>query len=197
MGLATSRIADRVNREEFRKLLTECNPLPGAAMDTDTIFNGICHPEGYVVRDKILELSLASDVFLSHEWGYDDENRSVHETVGTINKALRRAGVVTWFDEDQEKQYSTGGKFAAAGASAKYDAKEHNKALKAAAAAAPKSSEHTSFQPAYAAPVVEKKGVSVVCIYIYMGICMCGCVYMFVYCVNACMRVSSLQVYRS
>jgi len=30
MGLSTSRIPDRVNREEFRALLTECCPLPGA-----------------------------------------------------------------------------------------------------------------------------------------------------------------------
>ena len=157
MGLTTSRIPDRVNRDEFRKLLTECSPCPGTAIETDIIFNGICNPEGYVVRDKLLELNLASDVFLSHEWGYDEENRSVHDTVGQINAALQRAGLITWFDEEQEKKYSTGGRFALSGAQAKYNAKEHQRALESAAGALPKTSDGAPVKPAYVAYVPEKK----------------------------------------
>ena len=139
MGLTTSSIPDRVDREEFRKLLIEGNPLPNTAIESDIIFNGICHPEGYVVRDKLLELNLASDVFLSHEWGYDGENRPVHDTVGQINIALKRAGLITWFDEEQEKRYTTGGRFPASDSPAKYHAKKRAQAL-AAEADRPKTS---------------------------------------------------------
>jgi hypothetical protein len=38
------------------------------------------------------------DVFLSHDWGKDNIN---HEKVKIINKALKKKGLITWFDEEQ------------------------------------------------------------------------------------------------
>ena len=34
-------------------------------------------------------VSLATDVFLSHNWGQDELGRDNHERVGVINKALQ------------------------------------------------------------------------------------------------------------
>jgi len=39
------------------------------------------------------------DVFLSHNWGSDEEGRDNHARVGMINKALKERGLRTWFDE--------------------------------------------------------------------------------------------------
>ena len=41
------------------------------------------------------------DVFLSHDWGTDEQGRSNHERVAQVNAALKRAGLVTWFDEER------------------------------------------------------------------------------------------------
>ena len=47
------------------------------------------------------KVDLHYDAFLSHDWGVDSEGRNNHARVSKINKALRDAGVRTWFDEEQ------------------------------------------------------------------------------------------------
>ncbi len=39
--------------------------------------------------------------FLTHDWGRDQYQRNNHETVKRINEALKREGIITWFDEDR------------------------------------------------------------------------------------------------
>ena len=41
------------------------------------------------------------DVFLTHDWGYDQNNVSNHDRVSLINKILKKLGYRTWFDEDR------------------------------------------------------------------------------------------------
>mmetsp|Transcript_15824 Transcript_15824/g.20253 ORF Transcript_15824/g.20253 Transcript_15824/m.20253 type:complete len:568 (-) Transcript_15824:323-2026(-) len=41
------------------------------------------------------------DVFLSHSWARDSNNRDNHQRVKNIEKRLSQAGLTTWFDEDQ------------------------------------------------------------------------------------------------
>jgi hypothetical protein len=41
------------------------------------------------------------DVFLSHNWGTDEENRDNHQRVSRINSMLKDKGIKTWFDEEQ------------------------------------------------------------------------------------------------
>ena len=43
----------------------------------------------------------AFDVFLTHDWGTDEHGRNNHERVALVNAALKRAGLVTWFDEER------------------------------------------------------------------------------------------------
>ena len=40
-------------------------------------------------------------VFLTHDWGKDENGEDNHEKVACINKALQTRGFVTWFDEDR------------------------------------------------------------------------------------------------
>ena len=40
-------------------------------------------------------------MFLSHDWGTDDQGRPNHERVSRVNAALQAAGLVTWFDEER------------------------------------------------------------------------------------------------
>ena len=46
----------------------------------------------------------STDVFLSHNWGTDEEGRDNHERVALINEALNKLGYCTWFDEELSKQ---------------------------------------------------------------------------------------------
>jgi hypothetical protein len=44
-----------------------------------------------------------TDVFLTHDWGDDEEGRSNHARVSRVNKALKQRGLKTWFDEERMK----------------------------------------------------------------------------------------------
>ncbi len=44
--------------------------------------------------------SSTSELFLSHNWGCDEEGRDNHQRVAMLNDALNRAAVKTWFDEE-------------------------------------------------------------------------------------------------
>ena len=41
------------------------------------------------------------DAFLTHDWGDDELGRSNHARVAEVNRLLKAAGFVTWFDEDR------------------------------------------------------------------------------------------------
>ena len=41
------------------------------------------------------------DAFLTHDWGNDELGRSNHARVAEVNRLLKAAGFVTWFDEDR------------------------------------------------------------------------------------------------
>eukprot|EP00299_Pterocystis_sp_00344_P017723 c8880_g1_i1.p1 GENE.c8880_g1_i1~~c8880_g1_i1.p1 ORF type:complete len:289 (-),score=49.86 c8880_g1_i1:17-883(-) len=42
-----------------------------------------------------------TDVFISHDWGMDECQRDNHVRASRLNSALKAAGLVTWFDEEQ------------------------------------------------------------------------------------------------
>jgi len=117
-NLPLATIPHRLDLQQFTNIVTEHGPMrTGKAgdgytggsgsgnpfLDCSTIFEGLRSPDGYVYRDTLLEFAKATDVYISHEWGYDEDGRSVHDRVRFVNKAMKKAGLVTWFDEDQEK----------------------------------------------------------------------------------------------
>ena len=42
-----------------------------------------------------------TDVFLSHNWGEDEDGRDNHKRVSIINEELKTHGYKTWFDEEK------------------------------------------------------------------------------------------------
>jgi hypothetical protein len=42
-----------------------------------------------------------NDIFLTHDWGLDEDGRNNHARVSLINTALKARGLKTWFDEDR------------------------------------------------------------------------------------------------
>lgn len=104
MGQGLSKIPDRCTDEEFVEIFNKNTPLPHANSSTSSIFEGLRTPDGRIERDVLREFSKATDVFLSHEWGYDDENRSTHDRVMFVNQCLKQAGYVTWLDREQENK---------------------------------------------------------------------------------------------
>lgn len=57
--------------------------------------------DGCISRDKLLEHASRTDVFLTHDWGYDQYGRDNHKRVLRLNEALKKMGIVTWFDKDR------------------------------------------------------------------------------------------------
>jgi hypothetical protein len=51
-----------------------------------------------ISKEKVAELKLKTDVFLTHDWGIDELGQANHERVAAINKELKSLGFVTWFD---------------------------------------------------------------------------------------------------
>ena len=43
----------------------------------------------------------STDMFLSHDWGTDEQGRDNHDRVSVINDALKHLGYKTWFDSDR------------------------------------------------------------------------------------------------
>jgi hypothetical protein len=43
----------------------------------------------------------ATDVFLTHDWGFDELDRENHERVTRLNIALKDRGLTTWFDTER------------------------------------------------------------------------------------------------
>merc|ERR1711937_1132440 len=41
------------------------------------------------------------DVFLTHDWGTDEQGRHNHQRVSLVNEKFKTAGLITWFDEDR------------------------------------------------------------------------------------------------
>ena len=40
-------------------------------------------------------------VFITHDWGTDENGRNNHETIRMLNEALKARGIITWFDDDK------------------------------------------------------------------------------------------------
>jgi hypothetical protein len=40
-------------------------------------------------------------VFITHDWGTDENGRNNHETIRMLNEALKARGIITWFDDDR------------------------------------------------------------------------------------------------
>ena len=54
-----------------------------------------------VVKPLPLPPNKQTHVFLTHTWMEDEEGRNNHDRVGRVNEALKKRGLVTWFDSER------------------------------------------------------------------------------------------------
>lgn len=93
MGSAASmNIPERMDKETCRSVL-------GAGFDND-FFDRLADESGTLSRASLLRAMDCTDVFLTHDWG-KELNQDNHQRVGIINAALKRKGLITWFDDDR------------------------------------------------------------------------------------------------
>ena len=59
-------------------------------------------------NSRMASSSAEYDAFLTHDWGDDELGRSNHARVAEVNRLLKAAGFVTWFDEDGTAATSRG-----------------------------------------------------------------------------------------
>lgn len=87
-----------VDRRTFHDLCVKYGP----GKVEDDVFTNMCSEgEDVIARDTLLALSRHTDVFLSYDGGIDCNGRYTGDRVKAVNKALRGAGFLTWFGEEQ------------------------------------------------------------------------------------------------
>ena len=106
MGLTLGRIPNELDRADFQRYYDEHGPLRELKPDLSILFDGLCDDAGKITKEQLFALQKASDVYLSHEWGFDEEGRSNHDRVKMISQALREAGYITWLDEEKESAFT-------------------------------------------------------------------------------------------
>lgn len=88
--------------EKYPAMLTleMCCELAGAMFDED-LFHSVCFGEDRISKHVFLSaLDDRTDVFLSHDWGADN-NVDNHARVAMVNHALKQRGLLTWFDQEK------------------------------------------------------------------------------------------------
>ena len=87
----------------FTFIICRKNKICKKNSTTNTNLNSISVTT-HSITSELSEISKSKnkefDCFLTHDWGTDELNRSNHQRVGKINKALQKAGYITWFDEE-------------------------------------------------------------------------------------------------
>ena len=97
MGAAASTL-DAIGTEQRSKRYTKDRFLPELleVIDFDTICDD-AHKTASI-DDIAKALSLKTDVFLTHNWGPNQDN---HKLVALVNAGLKKRGLLTWFDDER------------------------------------------------------------------------------------------------
>ena len=84
-----SYIPEKVDLETFQQLYNDYNPLQASPpADVSVVFHKLADDDGVIDRKQVLSLGSASDVYLAHDWGYDELGRSTHDRVKLLNELL-------------------------------------------------------------------------------------------------------------
>jgi WD40 repeat protein len=76
--------------------------IPAHIVDVKATFDRYKDPNSDLISSEtIVEMTLKTDVFLTHDWGIDELGRVNHDRVAAINKELKSLGFVTWFDSER------------------------------------------------------------------------------------------------
>jgi hypothetical protein len=61
----------------------------------------VSNGDGLVRKEDLLEFSVETDCFLTHDWGQDEMGRSNHARVSRVSSSLKERGLIAWFDSDR------------------------------------------------------------------------------------------------
>jgi hypothetical protein len=87
--------------DEFQAYAREIG-IPVELVDVKATFERYRHKEtGVISPEAMASVKLKTDVFLTHDWGIDELGRNNHDRVALVNRELKSAGFVTWFDSDR------------------------------------------------------------------------------------------------
>ena len=98
--MSSTSLVDRM--EQYPAMLSKdmCRELAGEMFDED-LFHSVCYGEDRISKRVFLSvLDDRTDVFLSHDWGTDN-NVDNHARVAMVNHALKQRGLLTWFDQEK------------------------------------------------------------------------------------------------
>ena len=90
-----------VDRAKFDELCLKHGPGKCA----DSVFGNLCSDAGTLTREKVMEMSRYTDVYLSHERGIDVHGRYTHDRIKKLAKFLRDSGFLVWLDEEQASKF--------------------------------------------------------------------------------------------
>eukprot|EP01039_Chlorochromonas_danica_P002745 gene2745-2998_t len=93
MGAMASSYGESMTADE---LLVAAGPVYGPLLHKK-----LQDASGLVSKDKLLAISQKTDVFLTHDWGVDEDGRKNHDRVARVNAGLQRLGLITWFDSER------------------------------------------------------------------------------------------------
>eukprot|EP01031_Cornospumella_fuschlensis_P030550 gene30550-36921_t len=91
MGAGASTMS--MDKEAFQKAAPDHYTL--------SLFNSIKDKDGVIPPARLMQFTAAAtDCFLTHDWGKDEQGRDNHARVGKLNALLKARGFRTWFDEE-------------------------------------------------------------------------------------------------
>jgi hypothetical protein len=101
MGQPISIPDGGISYEAFLAYTTTMN-IPTEFVDVKATFERYRDVNSNLIStEKVAELKLKTDVFLTHDWGIDELVRVNHDRVAAINKELKSLGFATWFDSEK------------------------------------------------------------------------------------------------
>eukprot|EP00605_Chrysophyceae_sp_TOSAG23-4_P000684 GSChrysophyteH1.ASY1.ANO1.768.1 assembled CDS len=92
MGAAAS-FEGGLNKDAFEEAV--------GAFYTSALFRKLAVNDKISLKTAMDYANNCTDVFLTHDWGSDEQGRDNHARVSKINSALKARGLKTWFDEDR------------------------------------------------------------------------------------------------
>ena len=92
---------DKFDNSLFKCELVGAAPVERGRSGTSRKSIDIYRRASLIKKSKVPLAGNKFHVFLTHEWGVDENKRDNHSRVKAVNTALQAKGLVTWFDEDR------------------------------------------------------------------------------------------------
>jgi len=107
MGAGSSSLAnnpnDKIDFATFKGLMNQSKDKIFKDEVLQRVFKAYSDGDGKMSQFSIAKLSEKTDIYISHDWGFDDVGRDHREYASKFNQSLKDQGYITWFDADRLK----------------------------------------------------------------------------------------------